>query len=137
MITDNNPVKSTAAYHPCTGTPLATSLTCLLCLKRLSINSIAAAEYFLLFPLFCPSSSALAVGDMGVISAATCSLQSDGEDQTGCLNSGTALIGRLGVGGLALAKTKGLNGGARGLMSLCVAFGVGVKSSAVGLKATT
>jgi hypothetical protein len=39
-----------------------------------------------------------------------------------------------GLGGLAFAKTTGLNGGASGLMGLWVGFGVGVKGSAEGLR---
>lgn len=101
--------------HPCALNPLATSLTCFLCLNRLSINSTAATEYPFLNPSF--SSSTLAVGDIGVIASSTCSLHSFGEDQIGCVNKGFEFIGLFGLGGLAFAKTRGLKGGASGLMA--------------------
>lgn len=104
--------------QPCTIMPLAASLIRLLCLKRLSINSIAATEYRFSGPFLSLWSSVFAIGDTGVISSTTCSLQSSGEVQTGCVNNGLAFIGEFGPGGLALAKTRGLNGAARGLMAL-------------------
>lgn len=116
--------------QPCTISHRAASLICLLCFNRLSINSIAATEYRFsgLFMPFC--SSVFAMGDTGVVSSSTCLLQSDGEFQIGCVNNGLAFIGACGPGGFALAYTKGLNGGASGLMALWDAFGDRVALSA-------
>jgi hypothetical protein len=127
MIQKCNKKSTTPPFQPCT----LNSLTCLLCLNRLSINSTAATEYLL---FSCVPSSTFPVGDIGVIASSTCSLQLNGEDQIGCVNKGFEFIGLLGLGGLAFVNTTGLKGCASGLMSFVwVGLEVGVKSSAEGL----